>query len=69
VNVGNVVMLRGEWQQELIGEMRNFPNGKHDDQIDALSLAFDYLNDNSLGLLDFYRQQAAEREQLRAGGA
>jgi predicted phage terminase large subunit-like protein len=69
VNIGNVVMLRGEWNQALINEMRNFPNGKHDDQIDALSLAFDYLNDNTLGLLDFYRQQAAEREQLRAGGA
>jgi len=40
VNVGNVVMLRGEWNQELLDEMRMFPNGAHDDQVDSLSRAF-----------------------------
>jgi predicted phage terminase large subunit-like protein len=40
INVGNVVMLRGEWNQALISEMRMFPNGNNDDQIDALSRAF-----------------------------
>lgn len=66
VNVGNVVMLRGEWNQTLINEMRNFPNGLNDDQIDALSLGFDYLTDNTLGLLDYYRQQADEAARMRA---
>jgi predicted phage terminase large subunit-like protein len=66
VNVGNVVLLRGEWNAALIQEMRNFPNGLNDDQVDALSLAFDYFNDNSLGLLDYYRQQADEAAKMRA---
>jgi predicted phage terminase large subunit-like protein len=40
VNVGNVLMVRGTWNKALIDEMRDFPNGKFDDQIDALSRAF-----------------------------
>jgi predicted phage terminase large subunit-like protein len=40
VNVGNVLMLRGDWNNQLISEMRMFPNGAHDDQIDSLSRAF-----------------------------
>lgn len=43
VNVGNVRMLRGAWNKPLIEEMRNFPNGKYDDQIDAGSDAFNEL--------------------------
>lgn len=40
VNVGNVVMLRGPWNTALIDEMRMFPNGTFDDQIDSCSRAF-----------------------------
>ncbi len=40
VNVGNVMMLRGPWNDQLINEMRMFPNGANDDQIDSLSRAF-----------------------------
>lgn len=40
VNVGNVLMLRGAWNDALIDEMRMFPNGLHDDQIDALARGF-----------------------------
>jgi predicted phage terminase large subunit-like protein len=40
VNVGNVVMLRGSWNTALIDEMRMFPNGTFDDQIDSCSRAF-----------------------------
>lgn len=43
VNVGNVLMLRGSWNEPLMDEMRMFPNGTHDDQIDALSRAFSHL--------------------------
>lgn len=43
VNVGNVLMLRGSWNHGLIEEMRMFPNGKHDDRIDACSRAFNEL--------------------------
>lgn len=40
VNAGNVLMLRGDWNTALMNEMRIFPNGTHDDQIDSLSRAF-----------------------------
>lgn len=40
VNVGNVLLLRGAWNDDLIEEMKLFPNGAFDDQIDALSRAF-----------------------------
>ena len=40
VNAGNVKMLRAEWNDALIHEMRTFPMGKNDDQIDALSRAY-----------------------------
>ena len=48
VNVGNVLMLRGPWNEPLIEEMRLFPNGAFDDQVDALSRAFGEL----LGAVD-----------------
>ncbi|HAV3471643.1 TPA: phage terminase large subunit, partial [Acinetobacter baumannii] len=44
VNVGNVRMLRGDWNKDFIEELRNFPNGTHDDQVDAGSDAFNELN-------------------------
>lgn len=40
VNVGNVRMLRGEWNEEFIKEMQLFPNGTHDDMIDSTSRAY-----------------------------
>jgi len=43
VNVGNVSLLSGDWNRGLIEEMRMFPNGAHDDQVDALSRAFNSL--------------------------
>ncbi len=43
VNVGNVDMLRGDWNRVVLDEMRSFPNGSHDDCIDAMSRAFSEL--------------------------
>jgi predicted phage terminase large subunit-like protein len=40
VNVGNVSLTRASWNTALIDEMRDFPHGTHDDQVDALSRAF-----------------------------
>lgn len=40
VNVGNVLMLEGEWNEALTAELSVFPNGSYDDQVDALSRAF-----------------------------
>lgn len=40
VNAGNVRLVRAEWNTPLIEELRTFPVGKHDDQVDAASDAF-----------------------------
>lgn len=45
VNVGNVLMLRGPWNQALVEEMRLFPNSTKD-QVDACSRAFAEMDDN-----------------------
>lgn len=50
-NVGNVLMVRAGWNGRMIEEMRMFPNGAHDDQIDALSRSFaELIGGNHLGL-------------------
>lgn len=40
VNIGNVLMLRGEWNKAFTSELRMFPNGTFDDQVDGFSRAF-----------------------------
>lgn len=41
VNAGKVKMLRGAWNRPLLDELAVFPAGEHDDQVDALSGAYD----------------------------
>lgn len=50
VNVGNVKMVKGHWNKKIIAEMQMFPNGNHDDCIDACSRAYGELID----LFDVY---------------
>jgi predicted phage terminase large subunit-like protein len=46
-NIGRVSMVKADWNAPLIGELLAFPHGRHDDQVDALSLAFNKLATNS----------------------
>lgn len=41
--ISNILMLEGAWNKEWIAEAENFPNGAHDDQVDAVSGAFNLL--------------------------
>lgn len=43
VNAGNVRLLRGDWNKAFIDELKLFPNGKNDDQVDAVSDGFNQL--------------------------
>jgi predicted phage terminase large subunit-like protein len=43
VEAGNLQLLRGGWNQAFIEELRDFPHGRKDDQVDALSRAFSML--------------------------
>ena len=64
VNVGNMLMLRGDWNKPFTEELRNFPAGRHDDQVDALARAFNEMtlgNDPNAGFLAMIRKHNAER--------
>src|SRR5690606_7866575 len=40
-----------EWVAELIAEAQVFPNGSHDDQVDALTQALSQLRESGVGVL------------------
>lgn len=40
VERGRVMVVRGPWNEAFFAEAESFPNGGHDDQADAVSLAF-----------------------------
>jgi predicted phage terminase large subunit-like protein len=43
VEAGNVRLVRAPWNARFIEELVGFPNGEHDDQVDAVSGAFNKL--------------------------
>jgi predicted phage terminase large subunit-like protein len=40
---GNVKLLRGPWNEAFLSEATAFPKGRHDDQVDAASTAYNKL--------------------------
>lgn len=52
VEAGNVVLLRGSWNDEFINELGDFPLGKHDDQVDAAADAFNDLARGAATMFD-----------------
>ncbi|ATE60156.1 phage terminase large subunit [Thauera sinica] len=45
---GRVFLIRGAWNKAFLDELENFPKGAHDDQVDALSGAFNFLESNNV---------------------
>jgi predicted phage terminase large subunit-like protein len=45
LEAGNLSITRGDWNRDFIEEMREFPLGRKDDQVDALVRAFTTLTD------------------------
>ncbi len=43
LNAGNVWIVKGDWNRDYIEELRQFPNGKNDDAVDASSDSFSEL--------------------------
>ena len=43
MQVGNVRIVKGSWNHEFLEELLAFPSGEHDDQVDAMSGAFNRL--------------------------
>lgn len=44
IEAGNVKLIRGDWNRMFIDELASFPEGKHDDLVDAASDAFNELS-------------------------
>ncbi|MDQ2787833.1 MAG: phage terminase large subunit [Chloroflexota bacterium] len=42
--VGNIALVRGDWNKDFLDEAVPFPLGKHDDQVDAVSGAVAFLS-------------------------
>lgn len=51
----NIKMLEGRWNEDFLRESENFPEGSHDDQIDALSGAFNMMVESKYNLLNMSR--------------
>ena len=47
---GNIKVLKGKWNEDFFKELENFPDGNHDDIVDALSGAFFLINESSYNL-------------------
>ena len=68
---GNVRILRGHWNEDLLRVLEGFPELAHDDEVDACTGALEMINPpmKAWGLLEFYRQQVkAKREAAAAAG-
>ncbi len=52
VNAGNVKMLKADWNEALINEMRVFPAGTHDDQVDGLSRAYNRASQRRISIAE-----------------
>ena len=50
VEAGNVKLVKGSWNEAFLTELENFPEGSHDDQVDAASDAFDELVDTPVSI-------------------
>jgi predicted phage terminase large subunit-like protein len=49
-NIGRIGMVRARWNSAFIEELASFPGGVHDDQVDALSLAFNKIEQGDLSV-------------------
>ena len=58
---GNVKIVRALWNDEFIRVLENFPDGKHDDAVDALSGAWATLRESGGMITEFFPPSRSER--------
>lgn len=54
---GNVVLVKGHWNAIFLDELMTFPNGAHDDQVDAASGAFSKLIGGAAAWEEYLRRE------------
>jgi predicted phage terminase large subunit-like protein len=47
----DIFICRGDWVEDFLNELATFPQGSHDDQVDALSAAYGYLAERRADLI------------------
>ena len=47
-DAGNLAIAAAPWNRAFLDELRDFPHGRKDDQVDALSRAFSLLAESTL---------------------
>lgn len=65
-SVGNVSLYRADWNEPFFEEVCAFPNGMHDDQVDAVACGFSMFISKTTGLLEFFKEQANDRAEAEA---
>jgi hypothetical protein len=65
---GNLKILRGPWNEDLLRVLEGLPDLAQDDEIDACSGALDMLNPEmkGWGIYEFYRQKAEQLQQRKS---
>lgn len=61
---GNVMLLAGPWNEEFLSEVESFPDGSHDDIVDAFAGAFNLTVDGSTGNFTDEMSQYQDKESL-----
>ena len=69
VEAGTIFLVKAPWNDDFIEELRSFPNGSHDDQVDAFADAVNEISGVSTneGLFEFFREEAARLERQANG--
>jgi predicted phage terminase large subunit-like protein len=65
--VGNVKLVKGDWNDSFLAEISMFPGGSHDDQVDSATGAFRALTSGTTGIIDFYKSQLDQRAAAAQG--
>lgn len=47
---GNIEIMKADWNNAFLAELQTFPEGKHDDQVDAFTGAYNFLVDGGHGI-------------------
>lgn len=66
---GRIKLLRAPWNEEFLKEVENFPEDKHDDQVDTLSGAFNMHTEYNVGTMTDQHTEHEDEPMAQSLGA